>query len=92
METPFKLKELIALSTLDQGEQEEWYSVLSLAPEYSSTSILELFERDLKWIVWTYNNYKKKEMAFLSGDSRSIQNILKEEEKLLGEEALKNIR
>ena len=78
-----ELKELLSSSSLDEKNSDEFYNILSLAPEEEIISLIKLFEEDSKWILWMYDNYKKKESAFTTNDSDSFGSILNDEKELL---------
>lgn len=84
MNTQSRLQKLIHDSELTKSEAEEFFELLCMLKEDANV-IAELFEEDLAWIPWLYENYKLKTEAFKTGDSGKLESILEEEKELFVE-------
>lgn len=80
-----ELEKIIFSSTLKKEEKNEFYNAFGFAPEDDLLLIIKLFKEDKKWIYLIYDNYKKKKNAFAIDNPYELQDILKNEQKLLTE-------
>ncbi len=83
METLLQIRKLILSSNLKEQEQDELYNIIGYSPDNILSAILELFKEDKKWVIWVYNNYKKKQNIFMNNKQADFNEILKEEKEFL---------
>lgn len=77
------IKKNLRSTRLGEEKQEEFASFLSSVPSNYLRDIAEMSAEDEHFLEFLYENYKKKEMAFLNNDKTLADEILEEEKDYL---------
>lgn len=77
------IKKNLRSTRLEEKKQEEFASFLMSVPSNYLRDIAEMSDEDSHFLEFLYENYKKKEMAFLNNDGKLADEILEEEKDYL---------
>lgn len=77
------IKKNLRNTRLEEKKQEEFASFLLSVPSNYLRDIAEMSVEDEHFLEFLYENYKKKEMAFMKNDKALADEILEEEKTYL---------